>query len=118
MAAGIKVSVGTNKRYPHIGGQRAEERELRAARKAGPLRTLGAEQLNLFTQPVTIVPDGAKLWGLAWLQFGDVNVHCVVRVMRWTADAVGVEVEIDGDRLRCWIWQGACQRLQNRTDAW
>lgn len=116
--AGIKVPVGTNKRYPHIGGQRAEERELRAARKAGTLRTLTDEQLNLFTHPVTIVPDGTQLWALAWLQFGDTNVRCVVRVRRWTADAVGVEVEIDSERLRCWIWQGACQRLQHRTDAW
>lgn len=24
----------------------------------------------------------------------------------------------DGDTLRCWLWQGACQRLENRTDAW
>lgn len=110
--------VGTNKRYPYIGGQRAEERELRAARKQGPLRTLAAEQLRLSSEPVTIVPEATKLWGLAWLQFGDTNVRCVVRVKRWTADAVGVELDIDGERLRCWIWQGACQRLAQRTDAW
>ena len=110
--------MGTNKRYPYIGGQRAEERELREARKHGPLRTLDADQLRLFSQPLTIVPDATKLYGLAWLQFGDTNVRCVVQVKRWTADALGVELDIDGDRLRCWIWQGACQRLEERTAAW
>ena len=110
--------MGTNKRYPHIGGQRGEERELRAARARGPLRSLTPEQLRLHSEPLTIVPDGTKLWGLAWLQFGDTNVQCVVRVRRWTADALGVEIEIDGEQLRCWIWQGACRRLANRTDAW
>ena len=63
-----------------VGGQRAEERELREARKSGPLRTLDTDQLQLFTQPLTIVPEATKLYGLAWLQFGDQNVRCVVQV--------------------------------------
>lgn len=75
-------------------------------------------QLRLDARPITIVPAGVKLWALAWLQFGDVDVQAVVQVMRWTADAVGVQLDVDGETLRCWLWQGACQRLENRTDAW
>lgn len=112
------VQVGTNKRYPHRAGQRGQEIELRAARTRGPLRTLDEYQLRLQEQPVTIVPERKRFWGLAWLQFGEVNVRCVVQVKRWTADAVGVEIEIDGDTLRCWVWQGACQRIEDPTSAW
>lgn len=110
--------MGSNRRYPYLGGKRADERALRAARAHGPLRTLDAEQLCLTSRPVTVVPETAKLWALAWVQFGDVNVRCVVRVKRWTDDAVGVELTIDDDRLRCWVWQGACQRIEHPTDAW
>ncbi|WP_144797905.1 hypothetical protein [Microbacterium paludicola] len=110
--------MGTNKRYPHVAGQRGEERALREARKRGPLRTLDATQLRLHAQPVTIVPDQMTVWGYAWLQFGDANVRCVVQVKRWTADAVGVQVTIDDETMRCWIWQGACQRINSPTDAW
>jgi len=110
--------MGTNKRYPHLAAQRGEERELREARKRGPLRTLDAVQLQLHAQALTVVPDRVQIWGHAWLQFGDTNVRCVVQIKRWTADALGVEVVIDDDRLRCWIWQGACQRLETRSDAW
>lgn len=110
--------MGTNRRYPHLAGQRREQTELRAAHKAGPLSTLSPEQLRLHAQPMTVVPDQLKLWGLAWLRFGEVNVRAVVRVHRWTADAVGVEVQVDEEHLRCWIWQGACQRINDPTDAW
>jgi len=110
--------VGTNKRYPHLSAQRGEERELREARKRGSLRTLDSLQLRLHAQPLTIVPEQMTIWGHAWLQFGDTNVRCVVQVKRWTADAVGVQVTIDGDKLRCWIWQGACQRISDPTDVW
>ena len=111
--------MGTNKRYPHLGMQRLEERQLQAARRAGPLQSLTPEQLRLHAQPVTVVPDGLQLWGYAWLRFGDVDVRCTVLVRRWTADAVGVELPVDdGEIPRCWIWQGACQRLRQRTDAW
>lgn len=82
------------------------------------LRTLDLLQLRLHAQPLTIVPEQMTIWGHAWLQFGDTNVRCVVQVKRWTADAVGVQVTIDGEKLRCWIWQGACQRISNPTDAW
>lgn len=110
--------MGTNKRYPHLAGQRREEMELRDARQRGPLRSLSPVQLRLDARPVTIAPAGMKLWALAWLQFGDTDVQAVVRVRRWTADAVGVELDVDGDTLRCWLWQGACQRIEHRTDAW
>ena len=110
--------MGTNKRYPHLGSQLAEERELREARKRGALLTLSAEQLRLNSQVVTVVPDRMNVWGLAWLRFGGTDVRSTVLVKRWTADAIGVEVDVDGDKLRCWIWQGACQRLQNRVDGW
>jgi len=41
-----------------------------------------------------------------------------VRVRRWTDDALGVEVDIGGELLRCWVWQGACRRLEDRRAAW
>lgn len=110
--------VGSNRRYPHHAGQLAEERELRRAAAAGPLRTLTAEQLALGSRPVTIVPDTARVWALAWLRFGDVDVRCTVRVLRWTSDAVGVAVDVDGNEQRCWVWQGAATRIANRQDAW
>lgn len=88
--------VGSNKRYPYLGGKLAEERELRAAAKAGTLQTLTSDQLRHDAHVVTIVPDRMKLWGLAWLRFGDVDVRCTVLVRRWTSGAVGVEVGVDG----------------------
>lgn len=55
--------------------------------------------------------------GHAWLQLGDTNVQCVVQVKHWTADAVGVQVTIDGETLRCWIWPGAYQRISDPTES-
>ena len=106
--------MGTNRRYPNLTPQRAEQRELIEAAKSGPLHTLTDEQLWLADRVISIAPDRLRLWGLAWLRFGDVDVHCTVLVKRWTDDAVGIEVDVDGTKLRCWIWQGACQRLKSR----
>lgn len=102
-------AVGTNRRYPDLGAQRAEARELREARKAGPLQSLTPEQLRLHDEPLTIAPSRTALWGRAWLRFGNVDVHATVRVVRWTRRAVGVEISIDDDVLRCWLWQGAVE---------
>lgn len=110
--------VGTNKRYPHHSGQLAEARELREARAHGALHTLTDHQLRLHVEPVTVVPERVTKWALAWLRFGDADVRCTVRVRRWTPQAVGVEVNIEGEILRCWIWQGACVELIERRDAW
>lgn len=114
----IIAAVGTNRRYPYLAGKRREELELRAARAAGHLHSLTPEQLRLNTQPMTVVPDQLTKWGLAWLRFGDVDVRAVVKVKRWTADCVGVEVKVDDETLRCWIWQGACQAIDDPTEAW
>lgn len=110
--------MGSNRRYPDLGPRLAEERELRAARARGPLHSLTPEQLRLHLHVVSFAPQRPPMWGRAWLRFGDVDVRATVRVNRWTADAVGVEVDVDGETLRCWIWQGACQRLEAREDAW
>lgn len=110
--------MGTNKRYPNLTPERAEERELREASKQGPLQTLSADQLRLQSRVISLAPERTRMWGLAWLRFGNVDVRTTVLVKRWTDDAVGVEVDVDGKQLRCWIWQGACQRLQSREDAW
>ena len=110
--------MGTNRRYPYLGGRLAEERAVREATRSGKLHTLTPDQLRLDSTAVTVVPERVKLWGLAWLRFGDVDVRCTVLVRRWTNDAVGVEVEVDEQVYRCWIWQGACQRLRQREDAW
>ncbi|KQZ05800.1 hypothetical protein B5M43_014705 [Microbacterium sp. MEC084] len=108
--------MGQNRRHPHNAGRLAEQRELREARANGPLRRLSSEQLG--QRVVSIVPDSMQLWGLAWLRFGDVDVRATVRVRRWTDDAVGVEVDVDGERLRCWVWQGACQRIADQRAGW
>lgn len=110
--------MGSNRRYPQLGPQLAEERELREARRSGPLQSLSDAQLRLGRTVVSIVPDGTQLWARAWLRFGTKDVRACVRVMRWTSDAVGVEVEVAGERLRCWVWQGAVERLARREDAW
>lgn len=95
--------MGSNRRYPGNGARLAEERELREARGRGPLQSLTADQLRLHAHIVSIAPERPPLWGLAWLRFGDTDVQCTVRVKRWTSDAVGVEFDIDGETLRCWI---------------
>jgi len=110
--------VGTNKRYPNLGPQLAEERELREARKRGPLQSLTSDQLRLATQVLSIAPERPPTWGRAWLRFGDTDVRCTVRIMRWTSAAVGVSVDVDGEELRCWVWQGAVDGLAAREDAW
>lgn len=110
--------MGSNRRYPQLAPQLAEQRELREARRVGPLQSLTADQLRLNRAVVSIVPDGVKMWAHAWLRFGTVDVRACVRVRRWTSDAVGVEVEVDEERLRCWVWQGAVEHLPSREAAW
>lgn len=112
--------MGTNKRYPGLGARLGEERELREARKRGTLHTLTDEQLGPRRAVVSVVPADTTMWASAWLRFGDRDVRATVRVARWTAAAVGVEVEMpDSDEvLRCWLWQGAVEHLRRREDAW
>lgn len=112
--------MGTNRRYPGLGARLGEERELREARKRGTLRSLTNEQLGLRRAVVSVVPEDTVIWALAWLTFGDVDVRATVRVWRWTADAVGVEVEMPDseEKLRCWVWRGAVEHLRQREDAW
>lgn len=110
--------MGQNRRFPHHAGQLAEERELREARTHGALHTLTDTQLRLHAQPISIAPEQARSWGLAWLRFGDADVRATVRVKRWTSDAVGVEVEVGDEILRCWVWQGAVVHLASRQDGW
>ncbi|WP_091061992.1 hypothetical protein [Klenkia brasiliensis] len=107
--------MGTNRRYPDAGARRGQERQLLEARSRGPLHSLTDEQLELGSRAVSIAPERGSMWGLAWLRFGDADIRCRVRVRRWTEDAVGVEVEVGGDTLRCWVWQGAVQRTGDRA---
>lgn len=112
--------MGTNRRYPGLSAQLGEQRELREARARGQLQSLTEEQLRLHSTVVSIVPADMQMWALAWLKFGGSDVRVTVRVCRWTADAVGVEVEIPDseERLHCWVWQGAVKHLARREDAW
>lgn len=110
--------MGGNRRYPHHAGRLAQERELREARARGPLQSLSDEQLALGSRAVSIAPARPALWARAWLRFGDVDVRATVRVLRWTRDAVGVEVDTDGEALRCWVWRGACEPLPDREAGW
>lgn len=110
--------MGGNKRYPHHAAQLAEERELREARGRGPLHSLSDEQLNLSRNALTIAPERVDLWARAWLRFGDVDVRATVRVLRWTNDAVGVAVDVGGEWLRCWVWQGAVTRIASQDAEW
>ncbi|SFD65953.1 hypothetical protein SAMN05661030_3923 [Klenkia taihuensis] len=52
---------------------------------------------------------------LAWLKFGDTDIRCTVQVKRWTVDAVGIELQVGEERLRCWVWQGAVERVEGPT---
>ncbi|GHE06883.1 hypothetical protein [Klenkia taihuensis] len=111
------VQVGTNRRYPDAGARRGQERRLQEIRLQGRLQSLTEEQLDLDNQAVSIAPERATMWGLAWLRFGDADIRCPVRVRRWTDDAVGVEVDVGTETLRCWVWQGAVQRTAGRPPA-
>lgn len=91
---------------------------MREARKRGALQTLSRQQLKLHRAVLSIVPENVEMWALAWLRFGDTDVRTSVRVMRWTSDAIGVEVQVGAERLRCWVWQGAVEHLASRADAW
>lgn len=103
--------MGTNRRYPHAGEQRTLDRRLLDARARGALHTLTPEQLQLTTQVVSIAPEQPPMWALAWLRFGDTDIRTTVQVKRWTPDAVGVEFTVGEDTLRCWVWQGAVERI-------
>lgn len=104
-------SMGTNRRYPEAGAQRAQQRRLEEARSRGELATITDEQLQLTTRVVSIAPERGPMWALAWLKFGDTDIRCTVQVKRWTSDAVGVELKVGEDKLRCWVWQGAVERV-------
>ncbi|MCO7218587.1 hypothetical protein [Klenkia sp. PcliD-1-E] len=106
--------MGTNRRYPDTGEQRAQQRRLQAARSHGPLRSLSDEQLQLSTRVVSLAPDRGPMWAMAWVRFGDTDVRCTARVMRWTDEAVGIEFEVGDEKMRCWVWQGAVQRTEGR----
>jgi len=99
--------MGSNRRYPNLGEDRREERELREAAARGPLQSLQPEQLALDRSPVTVAPRRGRITGTAWVRFGDTDVQATVRVDRWTDRAVGVELTIDGQPHRCWVWRGA-----------
>ncbi|MGO1267102.1 MAG: hypothetical protein ACTMIY_10760, partial [Microbacterium gubbeenense] len=88
--------MGSNRRYPTLGEDRREERELRDAAAHGPLQTLTTEQLALYRSPVTVAPPSGRITGTAWLRFGDTDVQATVRIDRWTDRVVGVEVQVDG----------------------
>ena len=107
--------MGTNRRYPEAGAQRAQQRRLAQARGRGDLQTLTAEQLQLGARVVSLAPERSPMWALAWLRFGDTEIRCTVQVKRWTADAVGVELEVGEEKLRCWVWQGAVERVEGPT---
>lgn len=92
---------------------------MQAARRAGPCGRSHLSSCACMSTSSAWSLRGMKVWGYAWLRFGDVDVRCTALVRRWTSDAVGVEVPVDdGEKLQCWIWQGACDRLEERTDAW
>ncbi|MGO2469215.1 hypothetical protein [Microbacterium gubbeenense] len=99
--------MGSNRRYPSLGEDRREERELRDATAKGPLQSLTPEQLALTRLPITVAPPRTPITGTAWLRFGDTDVQATVRIDRWTERAVGVELELNGKQLRCWVWRGA-----------
>lgn len=103
--------MGTNKRYPDAGAQQAQDRRLQEASAAGPLQTLTPEQLQLTTRVISIAPEQPDMHALAWVRFGDADVRAPVVVKRWTPDAVGVEISLEGETLRCWVWQGAVERV-------
>jgi len=110
--------MGGNRRYPHHAGRLAQERELREARSRGPLQSLTDEQLMIGSRVVSIAPDNTPLWARAWLRFGEADVRATVRVLRWTSDAVGLAVDVDGQVLRCWVWQGAVTRIASQDAEW
>jgi hypothetical protein len=110
------LGVGTNRRYPDAGAQRAQQRRLVDARGRGALQTLTDEQLQLPGRVVSIAPERGPMWALAWLRFGDADIRCTVQVKRWTADAVGVEVDVGEERLRCWVWQGAVEWVDSPSE--
>lgn len=107
--------MGTNRRYPDSGAWRAHQRRVQAARESGPLHSLSDEQLQLHARVVSLAPERGPMWALAWLRFGSLDIRCTVRVRRWTADAVGVEVEVGDQLLRCWVWQGAVEEVDDRS---
>lgn len=113
----IVGKVGTNRRYPDAGARAAQQRRLQEACGRGALQTLTEEQLQLTARVVSIAPERGPMWALAWLRFGDTNIRCSVMVKRWTADAVGVELELGEERLRCWVWQGAVERTDGPVAA-
>lgn len=105
-------AVGTNRRYPDAGARRQRQQRLEDASRRGALQTLTDEQLQLAARVVSIAPERGPIWASAWLRFGDTDIRCTVLVKRWTADAVGVELQVGEDKLRCWVWQGAVERAE------
>ena len=57
------VGMGSNRRYPTLGEDRREERELRDAAAHWPLQTLTTEQLALYRSPVRSSP---RTWCSRW----------------------------------------------------
>lgn len=106
------VARGHEPPLPRRGRTTRQQRRLAEARGRGDLQSLTAEQLQLGVRVVSLAPERSPMRALAWLRFGDTEIRCTVQVKRWTADAVGVELEAGKERLRCWVWQGAVEAVE------
>ncbi|GAA4477404.1 hypothetical protein GCM10023171_00040 [Microbacterium panaciterrae] len=71
--------VGTNKRYPYLAAQRAEENELCKARKAAPLQSLSDVQIRSHAVPIS--PNARRYtWRAA--RRGEVSFRRLARDLR------------------------------------
>ncbi|WP_340638584.1 hypothetical protein [Microbacterium protaetiae] len=80
----------------------------------GPLQSLTPAELALDREPLTIDPSPSRRVR-AWVRFGDTPIRVEAVACRWTAQAVGIEFEAAGKRVRCWVWQGAAEEVDARA---
>ncbi|WP_460798758.1 hypothetical protein [Microbacterium sp. GXF0217] len=101
--------MGTSKRLAELYDQRAEERLIARAAKAGPLQGLTPRELDERNQPVTTYPAAIQKRVKAWVRFGPEPVRVYAKLMRSTPIAAGIEFRAQGEVYRCWVWGNAVE---------
>ena len=97
--------MGSSKRYAHRYDRLMDERTLQRIAADSPLQTLSPKELQSEVLPVT--RDPAPKSCKAWVRFGAHAVQVDAVVVVWNDLACGIQFQVGGEEMRCWVWSNA-----------
>ena len=99
------TTVGTNRRYPDHFDRLMDGRFLERIASENPLQTLTDHELRKDSLPVTRDPRPKPC--TAWVRFGPHALQVDAVVVVWNDLACGIEFNVGGKQMRCWVWTNA-----------